>query len=161
MGIYWKIDKTSNTGKEIKKVLEEFKAINKRIKTLCDEFGTETYNTGYQTAGIVAMKFDKEPDMSMFKYYDKAKRLYAPKKSTKAGKSLLKRFEACGSLPRDVIDKIVGNEEFLYTCGFEEKQECYVISTRDKWHDNPKFKLTEDCKEIKWSDYKELKELDG
>jgi len=161
MSIYWEIKRESPTGVKISNLIKEMDVISTEIKKLCDDIGTKQYQRGHNTAGIVAVRFEEEPDMNLYKYYLKEKKLYSPRLSTKIGKALQKRFDDCGFIARGSLDKLVGNAEFIYSVGFSEFDSCFVITTREKWHSNKNFNLTDDCKEIKWSEFTKLEEEDN
>lgn len=155
---YFKLKVKSETGKKVEEIFRRAEDVQaKRIAFMKKVGANKGHARGDLLSGISGLFFDDEPDRKEWKYYDKAKGLYLPRKNAK----IRKEWDAIGKVQRNEIDKAIGNLNWMSTrCGFceSESKEYFLIDINME----PKFKhapmdLTDDCIEIVTAEYKGLK----
>lgn len=149
---YFKIDINSDTGKKLASLLKEEEVICKECKEFVKSVGGEcSVHSSYMLAGISGVKFKDEPDRKEWKIIDKSRKFYAPKVKSK----FYKDFSKIKTIPRDSIDKAMGNNSFLNSCGLKTStnKDFYAIDINLKTQFGEVIKLNSDCVEILSTEY--------
>lgn len=154
--LFYKTEKTSDTGKKMQSVIDEAKAIEANIIEFLKEIGaTSKYlRNGIFNTGLLGVEFIDTPDMNLWKEEKNSqyKGFYSPRMKTKKGKNLAERFYSFGKIERSEINKVICFGQVYYRSGFSCNNEVFGFSIGCNWNHT----MPEDCIEITGSEYAKI-----
>ena len=147
----FKLKRSSDSGKKIEKILIESRKCFKAQRELAKDLGFKSWRGGYWCCwgGISCAIFEEAPDS---KLWMKEGDGYYPKRNSKAGKALAKRFENLPRVTPRQLNECVGFDENMTHIGLNQSNEIFFgITAKDDWVLN-----SSDLIEITNTDYKKL-----
>ena len=156
--MYYITRKNSETGKKMQELLDKASAIRKEISEYLKLVGanpnqwvsSEKY---FFNTGVMAVVFDKEPDLKIWKEFKKSPNCYRPRMTSYEGKKIQTKFDSIEAIDRVDLNRIVGFGQVFQHVGFDlGSKEYFCFMLREDWcHTMP-----EDCEEITYKRYLEL-----
>ncbi|MDO4782814.1 MAG: hypothetical protein Q4A09_06325 [Capnocytophaga felis] len=158
--IYFKTEKTSETGKKFQALLDRAKAIREEINAFCKEqggTGAYIYSSRYAfSTGIISVKFPEDPDPKIWKQDKKFNGYYSPRRNCKKGKNIVEKMENIPKIETEELNAIIGIKEcFFGTIGYvTTNEEYFAFESERDWVDVTD--VPEDCQEITLTEYEKL-----
>lgn len=145
--------KTSETGKRLAALIEKKEDVEAQAQALAKEYDATRWNIGAGAVwgGISALILTDEPDTKLWRRKHAG---WYPKKNSKAGKALAKRFEALPVVDKEDLNSCVGfGDRFFKTIGLNWMHEEYFgFAVGEDWEYEPPA----DCTEITVSEYNKI-----
>ena len=153
--MYFITEKNTETGKKFQKIVEKRAVAMKEVKALAEKYNIYQWRSenGFAWGGMSSCIFSQAPDTKIWgKSHIKGE--FFPKKSTRAGKSVLKEIDLLTKVSDHELNMCVNfNGAPFKTIGFVFGNDDYFgFIVKNEWD----FKKPEDCKEVTYSEYKEL-----
>ena len=156
--MYYITRKNSETGKKMQELLDKASAIRKEISEYLKLVGANPnqwvssdkylFNTG-----VMAVFFDKEPDLKIWKEFKKIPNSYQPRMTSYEGKKIQAKFDSIEAIDRVDLNRIVGFGQVFQHVGFDlGSKDYFCFMLREEW----KHTMPEDCEEITYKRYLEL-----
>lgn len=152
--IYYKTEKTSETGKKMQSLIDKGKNIKKLIKAFLVEIGASNYGTRSYCAfgtGITAIEFKEEPNMKTYKKFKDFEGYYQPRMSSTEGRIINEKMTNFEVISRDEINEVIDFNSFLQHCGYaiSKKNNCFGFCIDSEW----KHTMPTDCVEVTYTEY--------
>lgn len=152
---FFKIKKTSKTGKKFLNIQNEMIRCYKKAQDLVIELGGESWNHGHfnVSGGISAIKFRpkfKSSNYKVIKIEDDV--LHFPKSQTKGGREILKKIEELPVVQIRDLNEIMNIKELLSNIGFKDRGDYFLVDCPGNWVFTPPT----DAKKITEQQHKEL-----
>lgn len=155
--MYYITPKNSETGKKMQALIDKAAAIRIEISDYLKAIGAnpnEWIGLGNKfMTDFTAAFFDKEPNMKIWKKFNKVPGTYQPRKTNYEGKKIAAKFESIERITRYAINEIIGYDECFNTAGYDCRNSeyiCFII--KQEWNHT----MPADCEEITYAKYLEL-----
>lgn len=154
--IYYKAEKTSETGKKMQTLITRGKISSDAIHDYMKEIGaTLMYLTSdrcvFQT-GIAGVEFLEVPDMKIWKKFTGFPNYYRPRLSSSEGKKIDEKISSFERIERSDINEVINFSAIHRQCGFGNGKEHFGFIIDSEWN----HQMPNDCSEITYSEYKKL-----
>ena len=111
--MYYITRKNSETGKKMQELLDKASAIRKEISEYLELIGAKSKqwvssNNYLFNTGVMAVFFDKEPDLKIWKEFKKIPNSYQPRMTSYEGKRIQAKFDSIEAIDRVDLNRIVG-----------------------------------------------------
>lgn len=156
--MYYITRKNSETGKKMQELLDKASAIRKEISEYLKLLGANpnqwvSSDKYFFNTGVMAVVFDKEPDLKIWKEFKKIPNCYQPRMTSYEGKKIQSKFQSIGVIDRVDLNEVVGFEQVFQHVGFDlGSKDYFCFMLREDWAHN----MPEDCEEITYKRYLEL-----
>lgn len=156
--IYYKTERTSETGKKIQHLIDRAAKSVAEIEKFVAELNadprylmSDRYILG---TGIVGLKFQEEPDMKVWKDFKGFPTYYSPRSSSKEGKLIKAKMDAFEKVEKSEIGDAVGIDDFFKRPGLSigNSPVFFGIKIDADW----KHKMPKDCIEVTATEYNSL-----
>lgn len=147
-----KID--SLTGQKFAQIATKRKECHTAQKKIAEEIGFEKWRSSPWKCfgGISSCIFQKDPDEKIWRKVE-GHQEWKPRRNTKQGKEIWKRFQALPTVDNCELNLCVGYDENWSTIGFASNNpEYFGFEGFEDWD----HKVPRDCKEVTRSKYKQL-----
>jgi hypothetical protein len=150
--------KDSETGKKFQVIADKLKEARNAQKQLVEELGFKAWRAGYWLvrSGFSALCSPiTKPDPTIWKNVNGSKNEFMPRANRKAGKEIIKKFDAMPVVSSDDLNQCIGfNGAPFSTIGFAFKKngEYFGFSVKEDWN----VQIPEDCLEVTVSHYNDL-----
>ena len=120
--MYYITRKNSETGKKMQELLDKASAIRKEISEYLELIGAKSNqwvssDKYFFNTGVMAVVFDKEPDLKIWKEFKKIPNCYRPRMTSYEGKKIQSKFQSIGVIDRVDLNKVVGFEQVFQHVG--------------------------------------------
>lgn len=154
--IYFKVEKSSNTGVKMQALIDKGKEISNAIHEYMKEIGSsDMYLTRercvFQT-GISGVEFSEAPDLKVWKKFPGFPNYYRPRLSSSEGKKIEEKLNSFGTIERDDINDVIGFNSIHRQCGFASCNGYFGFIIDSDWN----HVMPNESIEITYSEYKKL-----
>ena len=156
--MYYITRKNSETGKKMQELLDKASAIRKQISEYLKLLGANPNqwvcsDKYFFNTGVIAVVFDKEPDLKIWKEFKKIPNSYQPRMTSYEGKKIQSKFQSIGVIDRVDLNEVVGFGQVFQHVGFDlGSKDYFCFMLREEWQHT----MPEDCEEITYTKYLEL-----
>ena len=156
--MYYITRKNSETGKKMQELLDKASAIRKEISEYLKLVGANpnqwvSSDNYFFNTGVIAVVFDKEPDLKIWKVFKNFPNSYQPRITTYEGKKIQAKFDSIEAIDRVDLNRIVGFGQVFQHVGFDlGSKDYFCFMLREDW----RHTMPEDCEEITYKRYLEL-----
>ena len=156
--MYYITRKNSETGKKMQELLDKASAIRKEISEYLELIGANpnqwvSSDKYFFNTGVMAVVFDKEPDLKIWKEFKKIPNCYRPRMTSYEGKKIQSKFQSIGVIDRVDLNEVVGFKQVFQHVGFDlGSKDYFCFMLREEWQHT----MPEDCEEITYKLYLEL-----
>ena len=156
--MYYITRKNSETGKKMQELLDKASAIRKEISEYLKLLGANpnqwvSSDNYFFNTGVIAVIFDKEPDLKIWKVFINFPISYQPRMTSYEGKKIQTKFDSIEAIDRVDLNKVVGFEQVFQHVGFDlGSKDYFCFMLREDW----RHTMPEDCEEITYKRYIEL-----
>ena len=156
--MYYITRKNSETGKKMQELLDKASAIRKEISEYLKLLGANpkswvSSDNYFFNTGVIAVIFDKEPDLKIWKEFKKIPNSYQPRITTYEGKKIQAKLDSIEAIDRVDLNRIVGFGQVFQHVGFDlGSKDYFCFMLREDW----RHTMPEDCEEITYKRYLEL-----
>ena len=111
--MYYITRKNSETGKKMQELLDKASAIRKEISEYLKLVGANpnqwvSSDNYFFNTGVIAVFFDKEPDLKIWREFKKIPNCYQPRMTSYEGKKIQSKFQSIGEIDRVDLNEVVG-----------------------------------------------------
>ena len=156
--MYYITRKNSETGKKMQALLDKASAIRKEISEYLKLLGANpnqwvSSDNYFFNTGVIAVVFDKEPDLKIWKEFKNFPNSYQPRITTYEGKKIQAKLDSIEAIDRVDLNRIVGFGQVFQHVGFDlGSKDYFCFMLREDW----RHTMPEDCEEITYKRYLEL-----
>ena len=156
--MYYITRKNSETGKKMQALLDKASAIRKEISDYLKLVGANpnqwvSSDNYFFNTGVIAVIFEKEPDLKIWKEFKKIPNSYQPRITTYEGKKIQEKLDSIEAIDRVDLNRIVGFGQVFQHVGFDlGSKDYFCFMLREDW----RHTMPEDCEEITYKRYLEL-----
>lgn len=154
--LYYKTEKTSNTGLKLQHLLFKAEEAKKEIDKFLEDINAKseflTSDRYVFNTGVEAVQFEVHPDMTYWKQMPGYHRFYTPRLSNKEGKAIGKRMASLPFVETSEVNDVIGLRGFLRTCGWHLGTSFFGFAVQSDWNHT----IPVDCIEITGSEYENL-----
>ena len=156
--MYYITRKNSETGKKMQELLDKASAIRKEISEYLKLVGANpnqwvSSDNYFFNTGVIAVVFDKEPDLKIWKEFKKIPNCYQPRMTSYEGKKIQSKFDSIEAIDRVDLNRIVGFGQVFQHVGFNlNSTDYFCFMLQEEWQHT----MPEDCEEITYAKYLEL-----
>ena len=155
--MYYITRKNSETGKKMQELLDKTSAIRKEISEYLKLLGANpkswVSSDKYFFNTVIAVLFESEPDMKIWKVFKNFPNSYQPRITTYEGKKIQAKFDSIEAIDRVDLNRIVGFGQVFQHVGFDlGSKDYFCFMLREDW----RHTMPEDCEEITYKRYLEL-----
>ena len=146
--------KNSDTGKKFQALEDEFEKCFQAQVALSEELGFESWRDAYwHKGGISAVIFTTPPDKALWKNVNGSRREWLPKRNTKAGSELGKKFDILPKVALSELNKCIGFRSNMNSIGLAtQNDEYFGIMAKDEWE----IIIPTDCEEVTVTRFNQL-----
>ena len=156
--MYYITQKNSETGKKMQELLDKASVIRKEISEYLELIGANpnqwvSSDKYFFNTGVMAVVFDKEPDLKIWKEFKKIPNSYQPTMTSYEGKKIQSKLDSIEAIDRVDLNRIVGFGQVFQHVGFDlGSKDYFCFMLREEWQHT----MPEDCEEITYKRYLEL-----
>ena len=156
--MYYITRTNSETGKKMQELLDKASAIRKEISEYLKLLGANpkscvSSDNYFFNTGVIAVVFDKEPDLKIWKVFKNFPNSYQPRITTYEGKKIQAKLDSIEAIDRVDLNRIVGFGQVFQHVGFDlGSKDYFCFMLREDW----RHTMPEDCEEITYKRYLEL-----
>lgn len=156
--MYYITPKTSDTGKKMQELFKKAADIRNEISDYLKLIGANpnkwvSSDKYFFNTGVIAVVFDKEPDLKIWKEFKKIPNSYQPRMTSYEGKKIQSKFQSIGVIDRVDLNEVVGFEQVFQHVGFDlGSKDYFCFMLQEDWNHT----MPEDCEEITYAKYLEL-----
>lgn len=156
--IYYKTKKTSATGQKIQNLIDRACNAVSEINQFVDELNSDRKylmsDRCILGTGIAGLRFAEEPDLKIWKKFQRYPGYYSPRMSSKQGKAIQQKMNAFHRVERSEIGEAIGLNDFFKKPGLNiiKDSEYFGIIIDADWNHT----MPGDCIEITATEYNSL-----